>query len=85
MPICFVEGREGPFDIFFCQPVFHERIVGDIRPVIIVNKLMIFYLPVRIEGEGDEQQAYQTVEPYVKEKLFLPFGLCHKRTCLVPV
>src|SRR4030067_2263079 len=68
VPVAHVHSCECPGDAFAGQPRFYMGIFSDVPPVIVVNELMITYLPVNCKGNNDQKQASQC---FIMHRLFL--------------
>jgi len=57
MPVVSLRGGEGAGDVLHSKPPLHPRILGDILRIIIVDEVVIPYLPVHGEDTDHQHDA----------------------------
>ena len=60
MPISGPSCSKGPTSSFARQSRLHVRVVGDVDIIVVVDKLMILYLPVNSKDRYSQNQSYKS-------------------------
>ena len=71
MPISGLGGCKGPNYGLAGESRLHVGIVGDVDIIVIVDKLMVFHLPVNTKDKYNQNQTYKGFPPHGARTLLI--------------